>query len=81
MHALAARTDLPALHDPAVLAENSVPAAAWVYREDMFVPYAISMETAEAIKGMKVLVSDEYHHDALRTVGADLVQALLDAVN
>ena len=81
VHALAARTDLPALHDPAVLAENSVPAAAWVYREDMFVPYAISMETAEAIKGMKVLVSDEYHHDALRTVGADLVQALLDAVN
>lgn len=77
---LAARDDLPALHDRAVLARNTVPAAAWIYRPDMFVPVQICLETAADIAGMKTLISEDWHHDALRTHGADVIGPLFDAL-
>ena len=77
---LAARDDLPALHDRAVLARNTVPAAAWIYRPDMFVPVQICLETAADIAGMKTLISEDWHHDALRTHGAEVIGPLFEAL-
>ncbi|MCM3906909.1 alpha/beta fold hydrolase [Trueperella bernardiae] len=77
---LAAREDLPNLHDRAALARNTVPVAAWVYRPDMFVPVEICLETAAEIAGIKVLISEDWHHDALRTHGAAVVGPLLEAL-
>ncbi|WP_341828465.1 alpha/beta fold hydrolase [Trueperella pyogenes] len=73
---LAHRDDLPNLHDREVLAHNTVPAVAWIYRPDMFVPVEICMETAAEIAGMKTLISDDWHHDALRTHGVAVIDAL-----
>lgn len=78
--ALAKRADLPNLHDPAVLAENEVPVAAWIYQPDMFVPAELSEETAAQIRGAVVLRSAHYHHDALRTKGNIVVPALFAAL-
>lgn len=78
---LAAREDLPNLHDRRVLATNTVPAVAWIYTQDMFVPREICDETAAEIAGITTLVSEEYHHDALRTHGTDVVDAMVLALN
>ena len=68
------------LYSQSVLAENTVPTAAWVYTQDMFVPYDLSMQTASEIRGLKPLISRRYHHDALRTYGGDVFEALLKEV-
>ncbi|WP_124054454.1 alpha/beta fold hydrolase [Arcanobacterium ihumii] len=78
---LAQRADFPALHDAQVLAQNSVPVAAWIYRNDMFVPFEVSMETANRIRGLVPLISEDYHHDALRTDSARVVGELLKALH
>ena len=75
---LAAREDLPALYDPEVLAANTVPVAAAVYVEDMFVPYAFSRDTARAVRGARTFVTNEYHHDGLRLDGRRLLDVLLE---
>jgi pimeloyl-ACP methyl ester carboxylesterase len=56
----------PALYDPAQLARNTVPAAAVIYAEDMYVPRALSERTAASIAGMKVWLTNEYEHNGLR---------------
>ena len=75
---LAARPDFPPLYEPAVLAENTVPLAAAVYVDDMFVPYAFSRDTARAIRGARTFVTNTYQHDGLRMDGERLFEALLD---
>lgn len=77
---LAQREDFPPLHDADVLARNTVKAAAWIYRPDMFVPFDISLETAQAIKGLIPIISEEFHHDALRTSSDQIVEGLLKAI-
>ncbi|NAZ87010.1 alpha/beta fold hydrolase [Kineococcus sp. T90] len=77
---LAAREDLPALYDPDVLAANEVPVAAAVYVDDMFVPYALSRETARAVRGARTFVTNEYQHDGLRMDGKRLLEVLLELV-
>ena len=57
----------PMLYDPARLARNTVPGAAAIYAEDMFVPRALSEQTAAAIPGLKVWLTNEYEHSGLRT--------------
>jgi len=54
------------LYDPGQLARNSVPSAAAIYAEDMYVPRALSERTAAAIAGMKVWLTNEYEHNGLR---------------
>ncbi|WP_432523859.1 alpha/beta fold hydrolase [Kineococcus sp. SYSU DK006] len=77
---LAAREGLPALYDPEVLAENTVPVAAAVYVDDMFVPYASSRATARAVRGLRTFVTNEYQHDGLRLDGERLFGLLVDLV-
>ena len=52
---LAERDDWPPLYDPTRLAANEVPVAAAVYYHDMYVDRELSMQTAQAIRGLQAL--------------------------
>ncbi|MFE7132630.1 alpha/beta fold hydrolase [Streptomyces sp. NPDC057638] len=77
---LAARTDWPALYDPARLAANEVPVAAAVYHDDMYVDTADSLRTARAIRGLRTWVTDEYEHDGVRAGGERVLDRLIGLV-
>jgi pimeloyl-ACP methyl ester carboxylesterase len=64
---LANTEDWPVLYDEAQLARNTVPCAAAIYAEDMYVPREFSERTAESITGMKVWLTNEFEHSGLRT--------------
>ncbi|WP_341360514.1 alpha/beta fold hydrolase [Georgenia sp. M64] len=74
---LAAKADFPALYDPEVLAANEVPVAAAVYVDDMFVPLELSRATAAAVRGLRPWVTNEYHHDGIRSDGERILDRLL----
>lgn len=63
---LAEREDWPDLYDPARLAENRVPVQAAVYHDDMYVDRDHALATADAVPGVRVWVTNEWEHDALR---------------
>lgn len=73
---LAARTDWPVVYRPEVLAQNSVPVAAVVYYDDMYVPRDLSLQTAEAVRGTRVWITNEYQHDGLRVGGSEVFDRL-----
>jgi pimeloyl-ACP methyl ester carboxylesterase len=75
---LAEVDDWPRLYDPARLARNEVPVAALAYADDMFVPLALSRETAERVRGMRLWITNEYEHDGLHRDGARILGRLLD---
>ena len=79
-HVLAEETNWPLLYDPARLAANEVPAAAVIYADDMFVPRVHSEPTADAIRGMKTWITNEFEHNGLRTDGERVFGRLLDLV-
>jgi pimeloyl-ACP methyl ester carboxylesterase len=62
---LAKRDDWPPLYDDAALAACEVPTAAVVYHDDMYVDRIGSLETAEAVRGLRAWVTNEYEHDGL----------------
>lgn len=74
---LAAYDGWPRLYDAAVLRENSVPCVAAVYYDDMYVERAFSEEMAKAIGGIKLWVTNEYEHNALRADGEQVLDRLL----
>lgn len=74
---LAARTDWPALYDPARLAANEVPVVAAVYHDDMYVDTAHALRTARAIRGLRTWVTDEFEHDGLRAGAPRVLDRLL----
>ncbi|MFJ8476599.1 alpha/beta fold hydrolase [Kitasatospora sp. NPDC094011] len=74
---LAARTDWPDLYDPARLAGNTVPVVATVYHDDMCVDTAHSLETARAVRGLRVWVTNEWEHDGLRVSGGKVMDRLI----
>lgn len=78
--ALAFSQRWPELYSSRVLAENTVPTAAWMYLDDVFVPYQLSKETADTIRGLKPLITNDYHHDGLRTGGPQMIERLIKAV-
>lgn len=63
---LAGEERWPTLYDAGQLARNTVPCVAAVYAEDMYVPRALSEQTAQAIAGMKVWLTNEFEHNGLR---------------
>ncbi|HEY9760749.1 MAG TPA: alpha/beta fold hydrolase [Oculatellaceae cyanobacterium] len=71
----------PKLYDREVLSKNSVPVAAAIYYNDMFVDKAFSEQTAEAIRGCKIWISNEYEHDGLRQDGERILDRLLDMLS
>ncbi|MFJ9696425.1 alpha/beta fold hydrolase [Kitasatospora sp. NPDC101183] len=74
---LAARTEWPALYDPARLAANTVPVTAAVYHDDMYVATADSLATARAVRGLRAWVTNEWEHDGLRVSGGKVLDRLI----
>jgi len=63
---LAKCTTWPKLYDPEVLARNTVPVAAALYYDDMYVARECSERTAKGIKGIQLYITNEYMHSGLR---------------
>jgi hypothetical protein len=76
-HALAAIDDWEPLYDPAALAANTVPVAATVYLDDMYVDAGFALETAAAVRGLRTWVTNEYQHSGLRDDGGTIFDRLL----
>jgi pimeloyl-ACP methyl ester carboxylesterase len=74
---LAAYDGWPALYDLPRLAANTVPVAAAVYHDDMYVESAFSLETAERVGNVRAWLTNEYSHDGLRS-DARVLDRLLD---
>ncbi|RFU84582.1 alpha/beta fold hydrolase [Streptomyces triticagri] len=77
---LASRTDWPRLYDTDRLAANTVPAAAAIYHDDMYVHTPHSLHTAEAIRGLRPWITNEYEHDGVRAGGPHVLDHLLNLV-
>lgn len=75
--ALAAVDDWPALYDLDQLARNTVPAAAAVYTDDVYVSRTLSLETAERVAGLSVYETNAYHHDGISEDGPSILRELL----
>ena len=77
---LAAETGWKPLYDTAQLAANIVPAAAAVYRDDIYVDHGLSMETAAAVRKLKTWETGEFHHDGIADDGEAIFSRLLGMV-
>ena len=75
---LAAKHGWKRLYDPERLARNTVPVAAAVYRDDIYVDRDLSLETAAAVRGLQVWESGDFHHDGIVDDGAGIFARLLD---
>jgi hypothetical protein len=75
--ALARREGWPRLYDQARLRASTVPAAAAVYFNDMYVPAELSLRTASAIGALAPWVTSEYEHDGLRVSHGAVLDRLI----
>jgi len=75
--ALAGREGWPPLYDAARLRASTVPAAAAVYFNDMYVPAEFSLRTAATIAGLRPWVTSEYEHDGLRVSHGGVLDRLI----
>ncbi|GAA5226156.1 alpha/beta fold hydrolase [Paeniglutamicibacter antarcticus] len=66
------------LYDPEVLARNTVPVAAAVYTHDVYVDRDLSLATAEAVNGLMVWETDDFHHDGIADEGSMIFAKLLE---
>ncbi|WP_408623572.1 alpha/beta fold hydrolase [Celerinatantimonas yamalensis] len=64
--AIAAYGQYRPLYDVERLACNEVPVVAAVYANDMYVPRALSLQTAQQVGHLKTWVTDEFEHDGVR---------------
>ena len=74
---LAEQDGWPALYDADRLSRNAVPAAAAIYFNDMYVPRELSLHTADAIRGLRPWVTNEYEHDGLRVSDGAVLDRLI----
>jgi len=74
---LAKHDSWPRLYDKSVLQSNTVPCAAVIYYNDMYVERTLSEEAAKNIRGVKLWVTSEYEHDGLRVDGEKVLGHLL----
>jgi pimeloyl-ACP methyl ester carboxylesterase len=77
---LAAYADWTPLYDVSVLEKNTVPVAAAVYYNDMYVERTYSEETAQHINGIRLWVTNEYEHNGLRADGVHILDRLMSMV-
>ncbi|MGW1072997.1 alpha/beta fold hydrolase [Streptomyces sp. NPDC002537] len=77
---LAERKGWPRLYDPERLARNTVPVAAAVYHDDLYVDTEHSLRTARTIRGLRTWVTNEYEHDGVRAGGGAVLDHLLRLV-
>ncbi|GAA1339203.1 alpha/beta fold hydrolase [Arthrobacter roseus] len=77
---LAQRTDWPDLYNLDVLAANTVPTAAAVYLDDIYVDHGLSMETVSRVRGLQAWESGDFHHDGIADDGEAIFRRLLSMV-
>jgi pimeloyl-ACP methyl ester carboxylesterase len=77
---LAAKSDWKPLYDTERLASNTVPVAAAVYSEDIYVDRDLSLETAAAVRGLQVWETADFHHDGIADDGEGIFARLLGMV-
>ena len=77
---LADTADWPVLYDVESLRQNTVPVAAAVYYDDMYVHREFSEETAREVANIKLWVTNEYEHNGLRADGGAVLGRLLAMV-
>ena len=75
---LAEHEDWGQLYDLETLAGNTVPVAAAVYTDDVYVDRDLSIATAHAVAGLKVWETNEFHHDGIGDEGAMIFAKLLE---
>ncbi|WP_424528719.1 alpha/beta fold hydrolase [Sphaerisporangium viridialbum] len=73
---LAAHASWPSLYDPDRLARNTVPVAAAIYYDDMYVHREHSLSTAGMVGGLTFWITNEHAHDGLSRGGAVLDRLL-----
>ena len=66
---IAEREDWPDLYNESVLAQNQVPTVAAVYAEDMYVERQFSEPLAARIPNLRIWLTNEWDHNALRSDG------------
>ena len=54
-----------------------MPAAAAVYRHDIYVDRDLSLRTAAAVRSLEVWETDEFHHDGIADDGEGIFTRLL----
>jgi pimeloyl-ACP methyl ester carboxylesterase len=74
---LARDASWPQLYDIERLRANTVPVAAAVYYDDMYVHREFSEETARIVPNMKLWITNQYEHNGLRADGESIVDRLL----
>jgi pimeloyl-ACP methyl ester carboxylesterase len=74
---LAARSDWPPLYAPGQLAANTVPVAAAIWHDDMYVARESSLATVERIAGAKYWITNSHEHDGLSVGGPAVLDRLL----
>jgi hypothetical protein len=79
-HILAQFDGWPRLYDREVLQQNTVPTAAALYYNDMYVDRLLSEEAASFIKGIRVWATSEYEHNGLRADGEKILGRLFGLV-
>jgi pimeloyl-ACP methyl ester carboxylesterase len=77
---LAQDSSWPRLYDVERLKKNTVPVAAAVYYDDMYVHREFSEETARVVPNVKLWITNEYEHNGLRADGENVVGRLLEMV-
>jgi pimeloyl-ACP methyl ester carboxylesterase len=77
---LAEKPDWKPLYNPERLAANTVPVAAAVYSEDIYVDRDLSLETASAVRGLQVWETADFHHDGIADDGEGIFGRLLGMV-
>ena len=75
---LAEYKDWGSLYDPSKLRNNTVPCAAALYFNDMYVDRDLSKQTASQIKNIKLWITNEFEHDGLRRNGDTIVPKLIE---
>jgi pimeloyl-ACP methyl ester carboxylesterase len=70
----------PALYDVERLGANTVPVAAAIYYDDMYVERPFSEAAAAAIPHCRTWVTNEYEHNGLRAAGAAVLGRLMALV-
>lgn len=69
------------LYDLDVLSQNTVPVAAAVYHDDVYVDRELSLRTASQVNGLQAWVTEEFHHDGIGDEGPAIFRRLLAMTN
>lgn len=73
---IAAYSNWGPLYDLEQLHQNTVPVAALVYTDDVFVERNLSMASAQQVANLQVWESDQWHHDGIGEAGAEIFKRL-----